>query len=265
MSLAPDPVVLDVSPEGVAVVMLNKPAKHNAVDEVMIAQLREAFETLKGADHVRVVFLRGAGETFSAGADPDWLRRQGERTLDDNEKDALEFARMLKALHDLPRLTVALIDGAAMGAGAGLVAASDWAVATARAHFRFADVRFGVTPAAISPYVVEAVGVRTARGLFASALPFDAETAKQIGLIHELAADAGALDSAMKRIAGLALENAPGAASAAKQLARHVAAHPFDDRLVKETAKRAAQARASPEGREGLAAFLEKRKPEWDR
>ncbi len=263
MTLAPDPVLLDVSPEGVAVVLINRAAKRNAFDELTIAGLQDAFETLKGADHVRIVFLRGAGEHFSAGADLEWMKRQGERTAADNEADAHDLARMLKSLHDLPILTVALVDGAAMGGGAGLVAASDYAIATRRAQFRFSEVRLGLTPATISPYVIEAIGARNARALFASALPFDAMEAMRFGLIHEVVEDEGELESAMRRLSSLAFENAPGAVADAKALVRAVAGHAIDDRIARDTAKRIAQRRASDEGREGLAAFLERRKPNW--
>lgn len=266
MSLAPDPVVLDVSPAGVAVVTLNRPAKRNAFDELMIAGLAEIFKTLKGADHVRIVFLRGAGGTFCAGADIEWMRRQGERTRDDNETDALEMARMFKALHELPQFTVALVDGAALGGGGGLVAASDYAVAVKGTRFRFSEVRLGLAPATIAPYVIEAVGPRRARALFASALPFEAEAALFYGLVDEVVDDEHGLEAAMKRLAGLAMENAPGAVEATKATVRYVvenAAHLGDDRVIKETAKRIAARRASDEGREGLAAFLEKRPPGW--
>ncbi len=274
MSLAPEPVDFDVSPSGVAVVTLNRPDKRNAFDERTILLLADAFETLKGADHVRVVFLRGAGASFSAGADLDWMRRQGERTREENEADALDLARMLKALHDLPQLTVALVHGAAMGGGAGLVAAADYAVAARDAQFRFSEVRLGLTPATISPYVVEAVGARHARALFASALPFDAETAQRIGLVHEIVDSAADLDGVMKRLSGLAMENAPGAVADAKALVRYlsddvvrpVRLPPFqriDNAVLHETAKRIAARRASDEGREGLAAFLERRAPSW--
>lgn len=263
MTLAPDPVLLDVSPEGVAVVLLNRAHKKNAFDELTIAALAEAFETLRGADHVRIVFLKGAGDTFSAGADLEWMKRQGEHSTADNEADALALAKMLKALHDLPLFTVALVDGAAMGGGAGLVAAADYAVATQGAKFRFSEVRLGLTPATISPYVVEAIGARHARALFASAAPFDALDALRYGLIHEIVDGEPGLESAMKRLSGLAFENAPGAVADAKALVRAVAGHAIDDRIGRETAKRIAARRASDEGREGLAAFLEKRKPNW--
>ncbi len=265
MTLAPEPVLLDVTPGGEAIVSLNRPARRNAFDEIMIAQLREAFETLKAADHVRIVFLRGVGDTFCAGADVDWMRRQGEHSHSENEEDALALARMLRALHDLPQFTVALVQGAAMGGGIGLVAACDYAVATQGAHFRFSEVRLGLVPATISPFVIEAIGARTARALFASALPFEAPQAQAMGLVHELTEDEAGLQSAMKRLGGLALENAPGAVADAKRLVREVHGRPLDDQLARVTARRIADRRASPEGQEGLQAFLEKRPPNWDR
>ncbi len=264
MTLAPDPVLLNVSPEGVAVVTLNRPEKRNAFDELMIANLAEHFETLKGADHVRVVFLRGAGESFCAGADIDWMRRQAGRTLEDNEADALALARTLKHLHDLPQLTVALVQGAAMGGGAGLVAACDVAVALRDTRFRFSEVRLGLIPAAISPYVIEAIGPRWAKALFATAESFDGTYAERIGLIQYSLADEAELQAMMAHLTELALAAAPGAVADAKALVRFVAGHKIDDGLAKETARRIAQRRASAEGREGLAAFLEKRKPGWN-
>lgn len=263
MTLAPEPVLLDVSDEGIAVVTLNRPDKRNAFDELVIAQLSDHFETLKGADHVRAVFIRGEGETFCAGADIDWMRRGGERSQDDNEADAMALARMLKHLHDLPQLTVALVQGAAMGGGAGLVAACDVAVARADCKFRFSEVRLGLTPATISPYVIEAIGPRWSKALFATAEVFDGAFAEKIGLVQYAVADDAGLAQMMEHLSQLALESAPGAVTDAKALVRFVAGHKIDDGLAKETARRIAQRRASAEGREGLAAFLEKRKPEW--
>lgn len=263
MTLAPDPVLLDVSPEGVAIVTLNRPEKRNAFDELMIANLAEHFETLKGADHVRIVFVRGAGESFCAGADVDWMRRGGERSVDENEADALTLARMLKHLHDLPQLTVALVHGAAMGGGAGLAAACDVAVARRDATFRFSEVRLGLTPATISPYVIEAIGPRWAKALFATGESFDGAWAEKIGLVQYTVEDDAELRAMMEHLTDLAMNAAPGAVTDAKALVRFVAGHKIDDGLARETARRIALRRASPEGREGLAAFLEKRKPEW--
>lgn len=275
MSLEPEPATLDVSSEGIAVITLNRPAKRNAFDELMIAALSEHFETLKGADHVRAVFVRGEGETFCAGADIDWMKRGGERTEDDNEADALALARMLKHLHDLPQLTVALVHGAAMGGGAGLVAACDVAVAVKDANFRFSEVRLGLIPATIAPYVIEAIGPRMARALFASAEGFDGEYAEKIGLVQYTVADVAGLTSMMEHLSDLALAAAPGAVAESKALVRFIAGdlarprlvgepHAIDEHVLKETARRIAKRRASSEGREGLKAFLEKRKPEWN-
>ena len=264
MTLAPDPVLLDVSSEGIAVVTLNRPEKRNAFDELVIANLAEHFETLKGADHVRAVFVRGAGPTFCAGADVDWMRRGGERTQEDNETDALALARMLRHLHDLPQMTVALAQGAAVGGGAGIVAACDIAVARKGTKFRFSEVRLGLTPATIAPYVVEAIGPRMAKALFASAEEFDAEYAEKIGLVQYTVDDEAGLQTIMEHLSDLALAAAPGAVADAKSLVRFVSGHKIDDSLSRETARRIAHRRASAEGKEGLAAFLEKRKPEWN-
>ena len=264
MSTSPDPVVLDVSSEGIAVVTLNRPEKRNAFDELMIGGLRETFETLKGADHVRAVFLRGAGESFCAGADIDWMQRAAAFTEEDNETDAMALARMLQHLHELPQLTVALVHGAAMGGGAGLVAACDIGVALKNAKFRFSEVRLGLTPATISPFVIEAIGPRWAKALFATAEGFDGAFAERIGLV-QYALDTGQeLQAMMEHLSELALAAAPGAVADAKELVRHVAAHRIDDNLAKETARRIAKRRVSAEGKEGLAAFLAKRKPEWN-
>lgn len=264
MSLEAEPALLEVSGEGIAVVTLNRPAKRNAFDEIMIAALSEHFETLKGADHVRAVFVRGAGEAFCAGADIDWMKRGGQRTEEDNEADALALARMLKHFHDLPQLTVALVHGAAMGGGAGLVAAADVAVAMKGAKFSFSEVRLGLIPATISPYVIEAIGPRMARALFATAEGFDGNHAEKIGLVQYSVDTEAGLAAMMEQLSDLAHRAAPGAVADAKALVRYVHGHAIDEHLLKETARRISKRRASLEGQEGLAAFLEKRKPEWN-
>lgn len=263
MTLAPDPVLLDVTPDGVAVVTLNRAAKRNAFDEQMIAALSDTFETLRAADHVRVVFLRGAGATFCAGADLEWMRRQGQHSREDNETDARALAHMLKALYDLPQLTVALAHGAAMGGGAGLVAACDVAVARADTQFRFSEVRLGLTPATISPYVVEAIGPRWARALFTTAETFDGRFAEKIGLVQYAVDTDADLEAMMRMLANLAFEAAPGAVAASKDLVRDVAGKPITEALGRDTARRIADRRASAEGKEGIAAFLERRAPSW--
>ncbi len=258
-----DLVHIDSSPEGVVVVTLNKPARKNAFDAELIAAMGQVFETLRGAEHVRVVFLRGAGGTFSAGADLEWMKAAAERTEADNRDDAFEMAVMLKHLWDIPALTCALVEGGAFGGGAGLVAACDLAVATEEAKFSFSEVRLGLVPATISPYVVAAIGPRAARALFATGQTFSARYAAQIGLITEAVANAEELDKAMERIEANIMACAPGAVADAKRLVADVYAHRIDKGLMDMTARRIAAARVGEEGQEGVRAFLERRKPSW--
>jgi methylglutaconyl-CoA hydratase len=258
-----NPVLLDVSPDGVAMVTLNRPERKNAFDEAMIEALSDVFETLRVADGVRIVFLKGAGTTFCAGADLAWMERQARHDMADNQADALALANMLNRLYTLPQFSVALVQGGAFGGGAGLIAACDYAVAIDGAKFCFSEVRLGLTPATISPYVIEAIGPRHARALFATAMPFDARRAYEIGLIQELAVDLNDLSKREERLADLAFTAAPGAVEASKDLVRDVAGQPIDNGLLQETAHRIAERRASAEGREGLAAFLAKRPPSW--
>ena len=255
-------VQIEATVEGVAMVTINRPARRNAFDARLIAALHEAFETLQGAEGVRVVFLRGAGGMFSAGADLDWMREAADRTESDNRDDAYAMAKMLKSLWDVPALTVALVEGGAFGGGAGLAATCDMAIATADAKFSFSEVRLGLIAATISPYVVGAVGPRTARALFATGQVFDAAYAEKVGLITEVVADVTALDAARARIATEMMACAPGAVADSKKLVEDVAYKPIED-VMEETAKRIARTRVSPEGQEGVRAFLDKRKPSW--
>lgn len=265
-SPAPDmagPVILDASPSGVAVVMINRPSKKNAFDAATIAALRETFETLHSADHVRVVFLRGAGGVFCAGADLGWMADAAGWTEQENFEDARELGRMIKALYDLPALTVALVEGPAFGGGAGLVAACDTAVAVRGAKFAFSEVKLGLTPSTISPYVVDAIGPRRARTLFATGEVFDADLAREIGLIHDVVDDARGLEAFMERVSNYVMTSAPGAVADAKQLVWDVWGVPINNTLVEKTAHHIAKRRVSDEGREGVRAFLDKRKPSW--
>ncbi|MDO8380471.1 enoyl-CoA hydratase-related protein [Phenylobacterium sp.] len=255
-------VHIEATVEGVATVTINRPARRNAFDARLIGALREAFETLQGAEGVRVVFLRGAGGMFSAGADLDWMREAADRSESDNRDDAYQMAVMLKSLWDIPALTVALVEGGAFGGGAGLAAVCDLAVATATAKFSFSEVRLGLIAATISPYVVGAVGPRAARALFATGSVFDAAYAEKVGLITEVVADTAALEAARDRIAGEMMTCAPGAVADSKKLVEDVAYRPIES-VMEETAKRIARTRVSPEGQEGVRAFLDKRKPSW--
>jgi methylglutaconyl-CoA hydratase len=247
----------------VAVLLLNRPHVKNAFNARMILALTEALETLAGAEGVRIVFVRGAGHAFCGGADLDWMRRAAGWSEAENRADAMELARMLHALHRLPMLTVALVEGPAFGGGAGLVCACDMAVATADAVFAFSETRLGLTPATISPYVVEAIGPRHARRLFALGGRIDAAEAHRIGMIDEIAATPDDLTARQEAIAAEAMFAAPGAVGDAKTLVRDVTGRPVDHALMEDTARRIAARRASPEGREGLAAFFDKRKAAW--
>ena len=255
-------VDIDATPEGVATVTLNRAFRRNAFNAELIAALHEAFETLQGAEGVRVVFVRGAGGAFSAGADLEWMRDAIDRTEADNRDDAMQMARMVKSLWDIPALTVALVEGGAYGGGAGLAAACDLAVATADAKFSFSEVRLGIIAATISPYVVAAVGPRNARGLFATGRVFDAAYAEKVGLVTEVVPDAEGLAAARERIAAEMMACGPEAVAESKRLVEDVAYRPVDE-VMEETARRIARARVSEEGQEGVRAFLEKRKPNW--
>ncbi len=219
-----DLVQIDSTADGVVFITINRPAKKNAFDAATIAALHEAFETLHGADRVRVVFLRGAGGTFSAGADLGWMRDAVEWSEGDNRDDAMGLARMLKALHDVPALTVALVEGSAMGGGAGIVAACDMAVAVKGSRFAFSEVKLGLIPATIAPYVIEAIGARRARQLFLTANVFDADYAAHVGLI-DMVLPEGSVDEFISMLTDSLTANAPGAMGEAKRLVRDVAGH----------------------------------------
>ena len=257
-----DLVQIDSTTDGVVFVTINRPAKKNAFDAATIAALHEAFETLQGADKVRVVFLRGAGGTFSAGGDLGWMRDAVDWSESDNRDDALGLARMLKALYDIPALTVALVEGSAMGGGAGLVAACDMAVAVEGTRFAFSEVKLGLIPATIAPYVIEAIGARRARQLFLTANIFDADYAAHAGLI-DMVLPEGSMDEFISMLTDSLSVNAPGAMGDAKRLVHDVAGRKIDHGLMEETAKRIARARVSEEGQEGVRAFLDKRPAKW--
>jgi methylglutaconyl-CoA hydratase len=256
-------VLLHATPEGVATVTINRPEKRNAFNQEVIGGLHEAFEALHGADHVRICFVRGAGGSFCAGADLEWMRDSVDWSEADNRDDAFALARMLKALSDIPALTVALVEGAAFGGGAGLVAACDLAVAVENAKFAFSEVKLGLIPATISPYVVDAIGPRHAKALFCTGRVFDAAYARHVGLVNETVTDAAALDAFAAQIAQDIMVAAPDAIRQSKSLVSDVWGVPIDDALMQETARRIAKKRVSPEGQEGVRAFLEKRKPSW--
>jgi len=248
---------------GVVTVTLNRPERHNSFDDALIAALTDCFRRLGGDAGVRAVVLAGRGRSFSAGADLDWMRRVAGYGAAENEADARALAAMLHALDRMPKPTVALVQGAAYGGGVGLVACCDVAIAAERASFCLSEVRLGLTPATISPYVVNAIGARHARRYFQTAEVIPAARAREIGLVHELVADDDALAEAGAAMLATLLGNAPEAQAEAKALVFLAEGRPVDEATGDETARRIAQRRASAEGREGLAAFLGKRTPAW--
>ena len=256
-------VTLDVTPAGVAVVRLNRPDKHNAFNPDVISALADHFDAIRSMGTIRALLLESTGKTFSAGADLEWMRFTADYTHADNVEDARALANMLNKLHTLPMPTIAVVNGAAMGGGLGLIAACDTAIAVKWAEFRFSEVRLGLTPATISPYVVKAIGPRWARYLFATARPFNAETAQQMGLIHEIVEDIPGLAQATESIVRDIFAAAPGAIADAKKLVDDVEFREISHNIIQMTAGRIADRRASTEGKEGTSSFLEKRKPNW--
>ncbi len=248
---------------GVATLTLNRPDKHNAFDDSLIAALIQQLAQLAEQPNLRVLLLRANGKSFSAGADLNWMRRMADYTTEQNHADALQLAKLMQCLHDFPAPTIAVVQGAAFGGGVGLVACCDMALASADARFSLSEVRLGLIPAVISPYVVRAIGVRAAQRYFLTAERFSAAEALRLGLIHELAASEALLEKRLAAIVNHLLLGGPQALHAAKQLIASVSEQALDPALITETAKRISHLRASAEGREGLNAFLEKRTPNW--
>jgi methylglutaconyl-CoA hydratase len=243
---------------------MNRPDLHNAFNDTVIGELTAALEALDRDDTVRVVVLAGRGKSFSAGADLNWMKRAAEYSVDQNLTDARSLARMLRTLAFLSKPTVARVHGPAIAGGMGLVSACDIAVATSDVVFATSEVRLGIIPAAISPYVIAAIGERQARRYFLSAERISAQRALDLGLIHELTAP-GALDSKIREIVDALLLGGPKSQAAAKDLIRAVANTPVTDTVVEDTAQRIASIRATPEGQEGIGAFLAKRPAAWVR
>ena len=246
----------------VATIWMDRPDVFNAFDEQLIADLGAACAELDADASVRVVVLAGRGKHFSAGADLNWMKRASVFTEEENRADARKFAHMLRALSDMSKPTVARVQGAALGGGTGLAAACDMAVASVDAQFATSEVKFGIIPSAISPYVVRAIGARQAYRYFQSAERIDASRARELGLVHETV-DPEQLDAKVQEIVSALIQGGPLAQAAAKDLIRAVDNQPINDTLVEDTAHRIAHLRATPEAREGIAAFLDKRQPNW--
>ena len=246
----------------VATIWMNRPDMHNAFDETLITELTAACTALDDDKDVRVVVLAGRGKSFSAGADLNWMKRAANNGVEDNLNDARALAGMLRVLAEMKKPTIARVQGAALGGGMGLAAACDIAVASTKAVFATSEVKFGIIPSAISPYVLRAIGARQAYRYFQSAERISAERAREIGLVHEVV-EADELDAKVQEIVTALLQGGPLSQSAAKDLIRAVNNQPINDNLVEDTAHRIAHLRATPEAREGISAFLDKRSPAW--
>lgn len=241
---------------------LNRPAVHNAFDAALISALTDALRQAGQAAQIRVVVITGAGAAFSAGADLNWMRGMAGASEADNAADAFALARLMRTLDELPKPTIARVNGAAFGGGVGLVACCDIAIGCTEARFGLTESKLGLLPAVISPYVIAAIGARQARRWFATGEIFDAGTAQLLGLLHQLVA-ADQLDIAVERQVRLLLAAAPLAASSAKSLVRSVLPAADRDAIDAANAAWIARLRVSPEGQEGLGAFLDKRSPAW--
>jgi methylglutaconyl-CoA hydratase len=257
---------VDRDARGIVTLTLDRPEAKNALSAALVTRLTETLASLADDATVRAVVLTGAGEVFCAGADIGEMRAAGAAPPEQNEADSRRFARMLESIERQPQPTVALVNGAAFGGAVGLVAACDIALAATGARFALSEVRLGLVPAMISPYVIRAVGTREARRWFLTGEAMDAQTALRIGLVHETA-DSGALGAAAGGILSALLAGAPGAQAEIKRLVRHATGRSDagDDAMLADTARWIARVRAGTEAREGLTAFLERRKPAWAR
>lgn len=252
----------DVDARGIGRITLNRPERHNAFDDAMIAELTDALRQMDVRNDVRIVVLASNGTSFCAGADLNWMQRIAAQSAEENEQDAAALAALMQVLDGLRKPTLAMLQGAAYGGGVGLVACCDIAIAADTAQFCLSEVRLGLIPAVIGPYVVAAIGARQARRYFLSAERIPALQAAALGLVHQVVPLAD-LETTIETILNALLQGGPEAQQAAKVLV-HSCAHETDpDALRQETICRIAACRASAEGREGMAAFLERRSPYW--
>ncbi len=255
-------LTVTVDARGVARLTLNRPDVRNAFNAALIGEICDAMGRLNADAAVRAVVITGAGSTFSAGADVNMMRAAAEYSAAENKDDARRLAHMLTAIYDCQKPTIALVNGPAMGGGVGIVAACDIAIAAEEAFFALSEVRIGIIPAVISPFVVRAIGPREARRFFLTGERFDAEAAKRIGLVHMVCMGAQ-LQATLDGVVGDLVKAGPKAQAEAKDLIKAVAYAPLSDATMETVAGWIARVRASDEGVEGLSAFLEKRPPNW--
>lgn len=257
-------ITTSMNSSGIAELVLNRAEVHNAFDDSMIGELIDALKSLAANPAVRVLLLKSTGKNFSAGADLNWMRSMAEKNYQQNLEDAGQLAELMRQLDCFPAPTIALVQGAAFGGALGLVSCCDIALAEQGASFCLSEVKIGLIPAVISPYVMRAIGERASRRYFLTAERFDAATALNLGLVHQLV-DVGGLDAAAEHFVGILLNNSPAALRSAKQLMAAVHNQPIDQQLINSTSERIAAIRVSNEGQEGLNAFLQKRTPAWIR
>ncbi|WP_114325938.1 enoyl-CoA hydratase/isomerase family protein [Candidatus Colwellia aromaticivorans] len=257
-----DTVLLEVDEQGIATVTLNNPEKHNAFDDAIIKQLTDIFNDISKRDDISIMILASNGKSFSAGADLGWMKRMAGYSYEDNLKDANALAQMLKALNFLPQTTIAKIQGAAFGGAVGLASCCDIVIASTKASFCLSEVKLGLIPATISPYVVDAIGLKASRRYFQTAERFFADKAHQLGLVDEMVAPEELTDEVNNMVAKL-LANGSQARRQAKKLSQDVAFQTINENLLRDTSERIAAIRVSTEGQEGLTAFFEKRTPNW--
>lgn len=255
-------LLVEIDNRGLATLTLNRPELHNAFDDELIRELGQAFDDLAQNPEVRALVLTGNGKSFSAGGDLNWMQRMVDYSEEQNRNDAALLAAMLHKLDTFPAPTIARVQGAAFGGGVGLVSCCDMAVASERASFCLSEVKIGLLPATISPYVINAIGARQARRYFVTAERFSAERAREIGLVSEICAEAE-LDRTLGELVNAVLGNGPRAVTMAKQLAMSMSNRVINTELQAQTSNLIAAVRVSPEGQEGLKAFLEKRAPNW--
>ncbi|RJG07508.1 enoyl-CoA hydratase/isomerase family protein [Noviherbaspirillum cavernae] len=246
----------------VAAIRLNRPDVRNAFNEAMIAEIAQAFREAGSDEAVRAIVLAAEGSAFCAGADLNWMKKMAGYTHEENRADAAQLAEMLRTIYACPKPVVAKVQGDCYAGGMGLVAACDIAVVAEHANFCLSEVKLGLIPATISPYVIKAMGENAARRYFLTAERFSAQEAHRIGFVHEVVA-ADALDASVDGIVKALVSNSPNAVREAKRLVHDVADAPLNDALIADTAQRIADIRSSEEGREGVRSFLEKRKPAW--
>jgi methylglutaconyl-CoA hydratase len=262
MSTDPNSALSVTVQDRVAHITLTRPEVRNSFNDEVIAQIKSAFEVVGARNDVRCVVLAAEGPAFCAGADLNWMRRMADYTRDENLADAGELAAMLRAIYACPKPTIARVQGDVYAGGMGLVAACDMAVSVDTAHYCLSEVKLGLIPATISPYVIRAMGARAAHRYFLTAERFNAAEAHRIGLVHEVVT-ADALDAQMAELTQALVSASPQAVRACKKLVQDVAEHEINNALVAHTVAGIADIRASIEGKEGVQSFLQKRKPSW--